>query len=165
MIRPIGYFFNATDALDAFGNKIVMFQDVHLFPNPYLYWFSAVSILTMVVEWVKLFWQWISQGIVSHKLYLFMFILLGYFANFLPWALVSRCVFLYQYQPASVFAFLALAWYLAELMKSETLRYKIISWGILMIIVISFIYWLPIQLGITLERDAFYGRMWFPSWI
>ena len=26
----------------------------------------------------------------------------------------------------------------------------------LMIIVISFIYWLPFQLGITLERDTFY---------
>ena len=165
MIRPIGYFFNATDVLDGSGNTVVMFQDVHLFPNPYLYWFSAVAILTMAAEGVKLFWQWISQGIASRKFYLFIFILLGYFANFLPWALVSRCVFLYQYQPASVFAFIALAWYLNELMRSKRLSYKIVSWGILMIIVISFIYWLPFQLGITLERDTFYERMWFPSWI
>jgi dolichyl-phosphate-mannose--protein O-mannosyl transferase len=119
----------------------------------------------MAMQWLKLFWQWISQGTVSHKFYLFMFILLGYFANLLPWALVSRCVFLYQYQPASVFAFLALAWYLAQFIKSESLKYKILSWGILTIIVVSFLYWLPFQLGITLERDVFYERMWFPSWI
>jgi len=165
MIRPIGYFFNATDTLDVFGNKIVMFQDVHLFPNPYLYWFSAVAILTMAAEWIKLFWRWINQGIVSNKFYLFMFILLGYFANLLPWALVSRCVFLYQYQPASVFAFLALAWYLAKYIKSESLKYRVLSWGILAIVFISFLYWLPIQLGISLDSDAFYDRMWFPSWI
>ena len=165
MIRPIGYFFSSSDAIDAFGNKITLFKDVHLFPNPFLYWFSAIAILTMGVQWLKLFWQWINQGTVSYKFYLFMFLLLGYFANLLPWALVSRCVFLYQYQPASVFAFLALAWYLAQLLKSESLKYKMLSWGILTIIVISFVYWLPLQLGITLESDAFYARMWFQSWI
>jgi dolichyl-phosphate-mannose--protein O-mannosyl transferase len=165
MIRPIGYFFSSSDAIDAFGNTITLFKDVHLFPNPFLYWFSAIAILTMGVQWLKLFWQWINQGTVSYKFYLFMFLLLGYFANLLPWALVSRCVFLYQYQPASVFAFLALAWYLAQLLKSESLKYKMLSWGILTIIVISFLYWLPFQLGITLESDAFYARMWFQSWI
>ena len=165
MIRPIGYFFSSSDAIDAFGNKITLFKDVHLFPNPFLYWFSAIAILTMAMQWLKLFWQWVSQGVISHKFYLFMFLLLGYFANLLPWALVSRCVFLYQYQPASVFAFLALAWYLTQLLKSESLKYKMLSWGILTIIVISFLYWLPFQLGITLESDAFYARMWFQSWI
>ena len=165
MIRPVGYFFSSSDALDAFGNKIELFQDVHLFPNPFLYWFSTISILIMGVQWLKLLWQWIGQGIVSHKFYLFMFILLGYFANLLPWALVSRCVFLYQYQPASVFAFLALAWYLSSLIKSESLKYKLLSLGILTITFFSFLYWLPFQLGITLERDSFYARMWFQSWI
>ena len=165
MIRPIGYFFSSSDAIDVFGNKIMLFKDVHLFPNPFLYWFSTIAILTMLVQWLKLLWQWIDQGIVSHKFYLFMFILLGYFANLLPWALVSRCLFLYHYQPASVFAFLALAWYLAQLIRSESLKYKMLSWGILTIIVISFLYWLPFQLGITLESDAFYARMWFQSWI
>ena len=165
MIRPIGYFFSSSDAIDAFGNKIMLFKDVHLFPNPFLYWFSTIAILTMLVQWLKLLWQWINQGIVSHKFYLFMFILLGYFANLLPWALGSRCLFLYHYQPASVFAFLALAWYLTQLTRSESLKYKFLAWGILTIIVVSFIYWLPIQLGIDLESDAFSRRMWFQSWI
>ena len=165
MIRPIGYFFSNRDAIDTFGNKIMLFRDVHLFPNPFLYWFSAIAILTMLVQWLKLFWQWINQGIVSHKFYLFLFILLGYFANLLPWAFVSRCLFLYHYQPASVFAFLALAWYMTQLTRSESLNYKFLSWGILTIIVVSFLYWLPFQLGINLESDTFYRRMWFKSWI
>ena len=165
MIRPIGYFFSSSDAIDAFGNKIMLFKDVHLFPNPFLYWFSTIAILTMLVQWLKLLWRWINQGIVSHKFYLFMFILLGDFANLLPWALVSRCLFLYHYQPASVFAFLALAWYLTQLTRSESLKYKFLAWGILTIIVVSFFYWLPIQLGIDLESDAFSRRMWFQSWI
>ena len=165
MIRPIGYFFSSQEAMGALGNQIMQFQDVHLFPNPFLYWFSAIAILIMGVQWLKLFWQWISQGIVSHECYLFLFILIGYFANLLPWALVSRCLFLYHYQPASVFAFFALAWYLAKYIKSESLKYRVLSWGILTIVFISFLYWLPIQLGISLDSDAFYDRMWFPSWI
>ena len=165
MIRPIGYFFSSQETMGALGNQIMQFQDVHLFPNPFLYWFSAIAILIMGVQWLKLFWQWISQGVVSHECYLFLFILIGYFANLLPWALVSRCLFLYHYQPASVFAFLALAWYLAKHIKSESLKYRVLSWGILTIVFISFLYWLPIQLGISLDSDAFYDRMWFPSWI
>ena len=165
MIRPIGYFFSSQETMGTLGNQIMQFQDVHLFPNPFLYWFSTIAILIMAVQWLKLFWQWVSQGIVSHECYLFLFILIGYFANLLPWALVSRCVFLYHYQPASVFAFLALAWYLAKYIKSESLKYRVLSWGILTIVFISFLYWLPIQLGISLDSDAFYDRMWFPSWI
>ena len=165
MIRPIGYFFSSQETMGTLGNQIMQFQDVHLFPNPFLYWFSTIAILIMAVQWLKLFWQWVSQGIVSYECYLFLFILIGYFANLLPWALVSRCVFLYHYQPASVFAFLALAWYLAKYIKSESLKYRVLSWGILTIVFISFLYWLPIQLGISLDSDAFYDRMWFPSWI
>ena len=165
MTRPIGYFFSNREAIDVLGNQITLFQDVHLFPNPFLYWFSAIAILTMGVHWLKLSWQWIKQGVVSHQFYLFMFILLGYFANLLPWALVSRCLFLYHYQPASVFSFLALAWYLSQLIESKSLQYKILSWGVITIIVISFLYWLPFQLGIDLERDTFYRKMWFQSWI
>ena len=143
----------------------MLFKDVHLFPNPFLYWFSTIAILTMLVQWLKLLWQWVNHGILAHKFYLFMFMLLGYFANLLPWALVSRCLFLYHYQPASVFAFLALAWYLTQLTRSESSKYKFLAWGILTIIVVSFFYWLPIQLGIDLESDAFSRRMWFQSWI
>jgi len=165
MIRPIGYFFSSNGAFDAFGTKIMLFRDVDLFPNPFLYWFSTIAILAMGVQWLRFFWQWISKGIISYKFYLFMFLLLGFLVNLLPWALVSRCAFLYQYQPASVFAFLALAWYLTEFMKSDSLKYKAFSWGVITIIVISFLYWLPFQLGISLESDAFYARMWFESWI
>jgi dolichyl-phosphate-mannose--protein O-mannosyl transferase len=50
MIRPIGYFFSNRDAIDVFGNKIMLFQDVHLFPNPFLYLFSAIALPSLKLQ-------------------------------------------------------------------------------------------------------------------
>ncbi len=103
MIRPIGYYFNSYEVVGDLGHKMTMFQDIHLLPNPPLYWFSTVAILLMGLEWLRLVWHWIREKKVSNKFFFFTFILCGFCANFLPWAWVSRCAFLYSYQPASIF--------------------------------------------------------------
>jgi len=164
MIRPIGYYFYSYE-IGNLGNKTTMFQDIHLFPNPPLYWFSTIAIFLMSLEWLKLIWRWIREKTVSNKLFFSTFILCGYSANLLPWAWVSRCTFLYSYQPSSIFAFIALAWYLAHFMSAESIKYRILCWGIIIIIIAAFFYWLPIQTGIPLESDSFFQRIWFRSWI
>ncbi len=164
MIRPIGYYFYSYE-IGNLGNKTTMFQDIHLFPNPPLYWFSTIAIFLRSLEWLKLIWRWIREKTVSNKLFFSTFILCGYSANLLPWAWVSRCTFLYSYQPSSIFAFIALAWYLAHFMSAESIKYRILCWGIIIIIIAAFFYWLPIQTGIPLESDSFFQRIWFRSWI
>jgi dolichyl-phosphate-mannose--protein O-mannosyl transferase len=93
------------------------------------------------------------------------FISFGYLANFLPWAFVERCLFLYHYQAASIFSFLALAWYLSILLNSKKLHYQTIFLITALTIVISFLYWLPIQMGFEIPDTEFYRRMWFDNWI
>ena len=165
MIRPISYYFNSYEVIGDLGNKMTMFQDIHLFPNPPLYWFSTIAILLMGFEWLKLLWHWIREKTVSNKFFFFTFILCGYCANLLPWAWISRCAFLYSYQPASIFGFFALAWYLAHLMSAESIKYRILSWGMLILIIAAFFYWLPTLTGMPLEAESWLQRKWFDSWI
>ena len=165
MIRPISYYFNSYEVIGDLGNKMTMFQDIHLFPNPPLYWFSTIAILLMGFEWLKLLWHWIREKTVSNKFFFFTFILCGYCANLLPWAWISRCAFLYSYQPASIFGFFALAWYLAHLMSAESIKYRILSWGMLILIIAAFFYWLPTLTGMPLEAESWLQRKWFESWI
>ncbi|RMH66236.1 MAG: hypothetical protein D6676_05965, partial [Cyanobacteria bacterium J003] len=92
------------------------------------------------------------------------FVLWNYAANLLPWALVTRCVFLYHYLPAALYSFMALA------LVWEASR----DWGdwarwartaVLGVVVGGFLYWLPLYLGLPLTPQDFLRRMWLPSWI
>ena len=165
MSRPLGYYFSESLSVNDAGESVRIFRDVHSFPNPAIYWLAAFAICVMVIHWIILFWRWLREGTASRQWFLFTIILLGYFSNLLPWAFVSRCLFIYHYQSASVFAFLALAWYLAQGCSSKSRRVRAVTLLPIALIIAAGIYWLPFQLGIPLEAQAFYQRMWFQSWI
>ena len=161
MIRPIGYFFESISINQE--SMVNSFRDIHLFPNPFIYWFSSLSIILMMIQ---LAINPLIKSIRNQKeLMLKKFICLGYLANFLPWVFVERCLFLYHYQTASIFSFLALAWYLSQLLNSNKPQYRSIFVLSVIIILMSFLYWLPIQMGFLMPDYEFYRRMWFNSWI
>ena len=89
----------------------------------------------------------------------------GYLANLLPWAFIDRCLFLYHYQPASIFGFIALAWYLSELLDANKSVYRLLAISLMVVIVLSFLYWLPFHMGFSIPEYEFSRRMWFESWI
>ena len=161
MLRPIGYFFESSPVNN--GDIINYFKAIHLLPNPFIYWLSSLSIIVMMI-------QIAINPLIKHirnqkEVMLQGFICLGYLANFLPWAFVERCLFLYHYQTASVFSFLALAWYLSKLLNSNTPLYRSIFVLSAVIILVSFLYWLPLQMGFLMPDYEFYRRMWFNNWI
>jgi len=87
--RPILYYLKYMDdgkrsAFAAFGNPIV-------------WWGGLVAIVAMIVK------------TVSHKDARAFVIIIGYFAQLVPWMLVSRIVFAYHYFPSTVFLVIALA--------------------------------------------------------
>ena len=161
MFRPIGYFFESTPINNV--NMTSYFKALHLFPNPFIYWFSSLSIILMMIQFAI---NPLINSIQNQKeLMLKGFICFGYLANFLPWAFVERCLFLYHYQTASIFSFLALAWYLSQLLNSKKLQYRSIFVLTAIVILVSFLYWLPLQMGFLMPDYEFYRRMWFNSWI
>ena len=165
MIRPIGYSFSSESIINTLGQKIIYYKDVHLFPNPIISWLSALAILIMIFHWITLSYRWFTQGKYNQAFAICTILLLGYFANLLPWAFVSRCVFLYHYQSAATFGIFALGWYLHMGITAKNKLLKALIIILMLLIITAFIYWLPLQLGISIEAKSFYNRMWFSSWI
>jgi dolichyl-phosphate-mannose-protein mannosyltransferase len=145
MVRPVAYYFQRN------GDQIYA---VHAMGNPALWWLSTGAIL---VVFGRLF-QAKNRDITAY-------ILCNYIANLLPWLKISRCTFLYHYMASYTFTWIALAWLLADGLESYSPIDKNSSRLTIIFIILAFIYWLPIYLGIPLSVRDYYLRMIFPSWI
>ena len=165
MIRPIGYFFDSETIINAQGISTEQFKAIHLFPNPALNFLSFISIILLTFKWIDILTKSINNRNAEEEIYPVSLILIGFYANFLPWALASRSTFIYHYQPAACFAFMALAFLLCRIINKGTNANTSLYYASLLLILVSGLYWLPLQLGLEISSKSFYSRMWFESWI
>lgn len=165
VVRPMGYYFKSAENSVIELDEKTVFTSVHLLPNPVLYWCSFVAVIILGGRLMLSTAKLIDSKLIDSN-YLFMFfVTLGYLGNFLPWSLVSRSTFIYHYQPSSGFAFLALAFLMTELIEDKKQFGSQLYLLILIMICLSGFYWIPLQLGLSITSDYFYGLMWFKSWI
>lgn len=185
LLRPIGYFYEKSDGKNALilpinqnpENHLV--YDVHLFGNPLLFWLSSAAIgiaILILSEWI---FKWISLGFEqpksisknrqflqqSSEIWVLLYLVINYAVNWLPWSKVSRCTFIYLYMGALVFAVLTIAWLVDRWLRSSRDVYQILGGLTVFAIVLSFLFWMPIYLGLPLSPESFQLRMWFKSWI
>jgi dolichyl-phosphate-mannose-protein mannosyltransferase len=155
--RPIGYYYH-------YDETTKMVADVHAIGNPVLWWFSTLAVIILSVQGLRRF-----RAVNAY-------VLIGYAANYLPWLIVSRCLFIYHYMSASIFSFMALAIVLDQVLPELSNRLKSVKdlwvnvrsqwWryaaftGIILAVVITQIYFLPIWLGTEISFQEFYQRMW-----
>lgn len=182
LTRPIAYFYqtasNVNETVPIFGpplpsNAGKVIYDVHAMGNPFLWWFGFAAILLLIV--LVLIQRIVIPLIRQKRLSLnsslsvntgiALYLILNYAANLLPWVKVNRCVFIYHYMTAVVFAFLALAWLIDKCLRSYHIPVRTFGLAIIFLIIIAFIFWMPIYLGLPLSPDAYKLRMWFSSWI
>lgn len=160
MKRPVGYYF---ETIEVNGQTTV--SDIHAFGNPLLWWFSSIAILFLIASLLRSLYDWfLGQAIAPDAFWLKSVLACQYAANFLPWAKVSRCTYIYHYMGASLFAFMALAWWIDRGVSQSRPWLRVLSWSILGLIVVGFLFWMPIYMGLPLSRSAFDARMWFRSW-
>ena len=182
LTRPIAYFYqtasNPNESVPIIGpplpsNAGKVIFDVHAMGNPFLWWFGFAAILFLIVA--VLIKQLVIPLIKQRRLSLnpslsidigiSLYLILNYVANLLPWMTVNRCVFIYHYMTAVVFAFLALAWLIDKCLRSHHTKLRSFGLTVTFLIIIAFIFWMPIYLGLPLSPDAYKLRMWFRSWI
>ena len=138
--RPIGYFFEEQGEV---------WRDVHAIGNPVLWWSStAATAMLAIAVWGRF------SGTAAY-------LLVGYIANFLPWLMVSRCLFLYHYMGSLVFSVMALALWLEGLLGHSRRRVRWLGVNVAFAILVCAIFFMPIWIGIPLPVDEFYQRMWF----
>lgn len=204
MWRPVAYFYQVAGRGDPLPTERSLpvtaadpvVYDVHALGNPFLWWFSTIAIalvLALVLGLAVLYFLEAGQGqtpqrraisrslrqlgLMPNEQWLLLFLAVNYLANVLPWVRVSRCIFLYHYMGALVFASLALAWLVDRWLHSRLALAREVGIAVLLIGAIAFVFWWPIYVGwpLSLKNYCWWGteycvneftlRMWLRSWI
>lgn len=173
MWRPVAYFYhtapNTSEPVPVYPplprTAASVIYDVHAMGNPILWWFSTAAILLLTLFLVLQCFSLLRKGkiFLTPSTGIALYLVINYAANLLPWVKVSRCTFLYHYMGSLVFAELALAWIVADWLNRPF--YRQLAIGIIILIVLAFLFWLPIYLGLPLSTTGYRLRMWFENWI
>jgi dolichyl-phosphate-mannose--protein O-mannosyl transferase len=191
MIQPIAYFFEKVENLQQIDPSLPPTDNlplpivyaVHGMGNPFLWWFSTLVLLLsigvlleQIGVWLNTRWQilpgfsfpQISPGVrflpIAEYWILFYFCV-NALANWLPWAIVSRCTFIYHYMSTLGFTVLLLSWWIERWLYSSRNHLRVLGLSLIFLIIFAFVFWLPIYLGMPLTLPGWKLRMWLPSWI
>lgn len=107
--------------------------------NPVLWWLSAALIIFLLLQTLS------KKGRRAIKP-IFYILILGYFANLLPFILVKRVSFLYHYLPSATFAVLLFGLWLGKRWPAN----QVFVSFIIALVVLSFLITLPFSYGLTL---------------
>lgn len=164
MLRPVAYFFERGEGIAT---------TIHAMGNPVLWWLSTAAMLALTLGWLgrrlapdtesMQTFRRDTAGCTSTTRPVVAFILLNYLANWLPWALVSRCTFLYHAMGLVAFSSLGLAWLMAQWLENP--RDRPLTLLFLGAIAFSFWFWLPLYLGLPLSPASLRQRWLLPGWI
>ncbi|NJL22785.1 MAG: dolichyl-phosphate-mannose--protein O-mannosyl transferase, partial [Leptolyngbyaceae cyanobacterium SM1_3_5] len=142
--------------------------DVHAMGNPVLWWFTVAAIALLGALLTARASVWLRQRPVSLDdgyTWTALYIIVNWTANLLPWVSVTRCVFIYHYMPSVLFAFMALALVIDRWLSSPRDWQRIVGLTAVFLILIAFVYWLPMFLGLPMTPEAVMSRRWLRSWI
>ena len=110
--------------------------------NPAVWWVSAVGAVCLFLEWVL-------GKVKKNPVHSILFV--GVAANYLPWVLVTRCVFLYHFFATVPFMLLSTV-YLFFLLERENRKIHWIKWAWLGLAVVYFILLYPAISGLPVSK-------------
>ncbi|MBO0701694.1 MAG: phospholipid carrier-dependent glycosyltransferase [Candidatus Dormibacteraeota bacterium] len=162
LIRPVWYYFQGFPNGTSAG--------IVNLGNPIIWWASLPALVYCGYD-----------AVVSRR-WQPAVIVLGFFAEWLPFAKVSRILFLYHMLGGLIFMVLALAYALARLQETRVLTRRGDRWisvvtatrpayvvGAMVVAFLFFLYFYPIWTAIPLAGNALLGgfgtgKMWLSSW-
>jgi dolichyl-phosphate-mannose--protein O-mannosyl transferase len=119
--------------------------------NPLLYWPMVVAVLWVAIDW------W------GRRPTALLILLIGFFGQWLPWALSPRGTFIYHLLPAVPLGCIALAVVVVSAWKGGGIgRWAAAAYVVAVIAAFAFFY--PIYTAMPLDPDQVALRMWLPSW-
>ena len=185
MLRPVAYFYETAQSINdlppvlgpplpAGTGKVI--YDVHAIGNPALWWFSTVAVILLLWLLQERLWVWASHSqdpnastlgirLQPAESWIALYLFLNWLANLLPWVKVTRCTFMYHYMGSSVFASLAIAWLVDHWLQDYRREFRALGVTIIFLILLAFVFWMPIYLGLPLSPQGLAYRMWLRSWI
>jgi dolichyl-phosphate-mannose--protein O-mannosyl transferase len=153
--RPTSFFYQSpkTCGVDSCS------QEVLAMGTPFLWWAGAIAVCVVAGFWIK--------SIVKRRMEpAATIIVVGMAAGYLPWfAFQDRTVFSFYsivFQPFLILAIVYCArWFISQNQRWGTIG----SVTFALLVFFNFLYFLPVFVGDVMTYDAWYARMWLPSWI
>lgn len=139
MQKSVWFYSGYPTYFDDAGNEIRLLSNISSTGNPAVWYVSAFGAVFAAVEWFR------NPACRKDRAFLVVFV--GILAGLLPWALVTRCVFLYHYFSTIPFVML-LTLLLLSYVEKKYPRTSWIKWAWLIASVILFLLMLPAVSGI-----------------
>ena len=157
MGRPTSFFYDSPKGCSAENCA----QEVLALGTPLLWWVGTIAIAVVVGYWFK--------SLISHRIDMAAnIVVLGLAAGYLPWfAMQQRTVFTFYAIIIEPFLILAIV-YCAKLLLASGLKPVVsqsIVGGILALIILCFLFFIPLFTGQVITYEDWNLRMWFDSWI
>ncbi len=144
--RPTSFFYETPKSCGGASCS----QEILALGTPILWWAATLALLVTIGYWVsKRDWQ--AE---------ILLVVIG--ASYLPWfAIQERTMFSFYAIAFEPFLLLTLVYLLSKVPKNQR-RIAVIFTAI---VLVNFLYFLPIFLGLPITYNSWSDRMWFPSWI
>ena len=157
MGRPTSFFYDAPKTCGANSCS----QEVLALGTPLLWWAGTIACAAVIAFWLRSVINKTTSAALN-------IVVIGLVAGYLPWFFFQqRTVFSFYAIIIEPFMILAIVYCIKALLDSS-LKPRIsqaITLLFLLVIAVNFIYFFPVFTGGVLTYDAWYQRMWFPSWI
>jgi dolichyl-phosphate-mannose--protein O-mannosyl transferase len=157
MGRPTSFFYNAPQGCKAKDCS----QEVLALGTPLLWWIGTIAIAVVFGYWIRSLVQRKSDAAAN-------IVVLGIAAGYLPWfAMQQRTVFSFYAIVFEPFLILAVV-YCAKLLLGSGLKPQIsqsIVGLLFALILLCFLFFMPIYTGQLITYEDWHLRMWLESWI
>ena len=157
MGRPTSFFYESPQGCGAKDCA----QEVLALGTPILWWVGTIALAVVVGYWIK--------SLIHHRVdSAANIVVLGIAAGYLPWfAMQQRTVFSFYAIIIEPFMIVAIV-YCAKLLLGSGLKPAVsqsIVGGIFALIVLCFLFFIPLFTGQIITYEDWRVRMWFESWI
>ena len=125
-------------------------QEILAMGTPILWWAATLALLVTIGFWI-------SKRELQAEI-----LLVVISASYLPWfAIQERTMFSFYAIAFEPFILLTLVYVLSKILKNQ----RKMAVAFTSIVLINFLYFLPIFLGLPITYNSWHDRMWLPSWI
>ena len=157
MGRPTSFFYAAPKECGAKDCA----QEVLALGTPILWWVGTIALAVVVGYWIK--------SLIHHRVdAAATIVIIGFAAGYLPWfAMQQRTVFTFYAIVIQPFLILAIV-YCAKLLLDSGLKPVVsqsIVGGVFALIVLCFLFFIPLFTAQVITYEDWRLRMWFDSWI
>lgn len=157
MLRPTSFFYETPKNCGASSCS----QEVLALGTPLLWWAGTIAIVVCLGFWISSLYRRKPDRALN-------LIVLGIVAGYLPWFLFQkRTVFSFYAIIFEPFMILALVYCAARLLaipgrgRDATIAISIF----IALVAANFLYFLPLYIAQLIPYEAWFARMWLPSWI